>query len=182
MARIDLRAVALQACEAGRELHSGTAIRSSVPDGPVMIDGDERLLVRLLSVLIDNAARHGASADGVELAIAATPDGPVVLTISDRGPGFTDDLRARAGEYFARSDASRNRHFGGTGLGLVLASRIAAAHRATLDLGNRHGGGAEVRIVFGSGRVAGGGVAPLIIRSWRPGMKLPDGTASREDR
>ena len=54
-------------------------------------------------------------------------EGWAVITVADQGPGIPPELRSRLFDRFARGPGST-----GLGLGLYLASRVAAAHGGTL--------------------------------------------------
>jgi len=102
----------------------------------------------LLKNLLSNALRYSKPEDGlVELAVSAT-DGELVMTVSDHGPGLPKDQADHLGEPFYRSDASRTRDTGGTGLGLYLSTLVAKAHGGSLTLVDTENDGAsfEVRI------------------------------------
>lgn len=123
-------------------------IRVSVPDEPITAYVDEARITLLLKNLIGNALRYSKPEDGlVELAVSATAN-ELVFTVTDQGPGLPADQVARLGEPFYRSDASRARESGGTGLGLYLATLVAKAHDGSLCLldTNNHGASFEVRI------------------------------------
>jgi two-component system OmpR family sensor kinase len=70
------------------------------------------------------------------------------MSVADKGPGLSKDQAEHIGEPFYRSDASRTRESGGTGLGLYLATLVANAHGGSLTLldTNDHGASFEVRI------------------------------------
>jgi len=88
----------------------------------------------MLKNLVGNALRYSTPGDGpVELTIHGT-DGSVEFRVRDQGPGIPADQRAHIGEPFYRSDASRARETGGTGLGLYLARQVARAHGGELSL------------------------------------------------
>ena len=76
----------------------------------------------------------------------------LVFTIRDHGPGIPPEQVEHIGEPFYRSDPSRARHTGGTGLGLYLATLVARAHGGSLGLKDIDGPGAcfEIRIPLGS--------------------------------
>ena len=119
-----------------------------LPDEPITACVDEARITLLLKNLIGNALRYTKPEDGlIELAVSATND-ELVMTVTDRGPGLPEDQVARLGEPFYRSDASRARESGGTGLGLYLATLVANAHEGTLSLLDTDNQGAsfEVRI------------------------------------
>jgi signal transduction histidine kinase len=88
----------------------------------------------MLKNLVGNALRYSTPTDGpVELSINGT-NGEIEFRVRDHGPGIPTDQRAHIGEPFYRSDASRARETGGTGLGLYLARQVARAHGGELSL------------------------------------------------
>ena len=123
-------------------------ISLSLPDEPITANLDEARITLLLKNLIGNALRYTKPEDGmVELAVSETAD-ELIITVTDHGPGLPEDQVARLGEPFYRSDASRARESGGTGLGLYLATLVANAHDGSLCLldTDDHGASFEVRI------------------------------------
>lgn len=103
---------------------------------------DALLLRRALDNLIDNAGRY---AGAVELR-AAQVDARVQLDIMDRGPGIPAEDRERLLQPFQRSETSRSRTTGGTGLGLAVAANAARSHAGHLQLLQREGGGLIARL------------------------------------
>lgn len=55
----------------------------------------------------------------------------VRLSVTDNGPGFADNVLARAAEPYVTTKAT------GTGLGLAVVKKIAEEHRAKLEVSNR---------------------------------------------
>jgi signal transduction histidine kinase len=86
------------------------------------------LAMRLLHVLYENAV--GASAPRApSITTRASNEGSrVVIEVSDDGPGIPPELAPRIFEPLVTGRA------GGTGLGLALAKRIAAAHAGSVTL------------------------------------------------
>jgi signal transduction histidine kinase len=106
----------------------------------ITVQGDPRAYLDaariqlMLKNLIGNALRYSAPDDGpVELSITAD-ETHVEFRVRDHGPGIAPEQRAHIGEPFFRSDASRTRDTGGTGLGLYLARQVARAHGGELKL------------------------------------------------
>ena len=89
------------------------------------IDADPNLLEQLFENLFRNAIEHAG--DDVDISVESLQNGFVV---GDDGPGLPDD---RIDELFEPgvSDGS-----GGTGLGLTIVKRIAAAHGWSVDARN----------------------------------------------
>ena len=106
----------------------------------ITVTGEQRVrldgarIELMLKNLVGNALRYSAPTDGpVELTIHASSE-QVEFRVRDHGPGIPADQRAHIGEPFYRSDASRARETGGTGLGLYLARQVARAHGGDLLL------------------------------------------------
>ncbi len=129
-------------------LREAERISVSLPAEPVTAHVDEARITLLLKNLIANALRYSRQEDGlVELTVSAI-DSELVMTVTDHGPGLSQDQAEHIGEPFYRSDASRARESGGTGLGLYLATLVANAHGGSLKLLDTEDQGAsfEVRI------------------------------------
>ncbi|MQA39337.1 sensor histidine kinase [Rugamonas aquatica] len=87
------------------------------------MQGDPRLLRRLLRNLLENAHRHGVPPAHVNIAIA---DGTATLAVWDSGPGIPEEEFERVFEPFYRRRGTRDNS--GAGLGLALVRQIARRH------------------------------------------------------
>jgi two-component system, OmpR family, sensor histidine kinase BaeS len=95
-------------------------------DEPVRLRGDGARVAQVIDNLVGNAIRytpeHGSVRVGLE------PRGDLArVSVSDTGPGLTQDQLAQVFERFYRVDASRSRDVGGSGLGLAIAKALAQA-------------------------------------------------------
>lgn len=116
-----------------------------VPNGPVPITGDDRLLSELLSNLIDNALRYCSAAGRVSVIVEAGPQPR--LAVQDDGPGIPEDERAKIFERFYRVPGSSG---DGCGLGLAIVEEIARLHSSTVEVGpGSDGHGSRFAVVFG---------------------------------
>lgn len=105
------------------------------------------LLLDLLCNLVQNAAK--ASAPGAPVLVLCAQAGDVVtLTVADRGCGIPPELIPRVTEPFYMVDKSRARRQGGSGLGLALCQRIAAAHGSALRIESEPGRGTRVSVTL----------------------------------
>ena len=114
------------------------ALDLAIADG-ITVRGDRHLLFQCIANLTDNAIKF--SAEGGQITITAGPatDGEMIeVVVADRGPGIPEALKPRVLERFFRIEAARNRP--GSGLGLSLATAIAARHDGTLVLEDNHPG------------------------------------------
>jgi hypothetical protein len=97
------------------------------PDLPLVL-ADPEAMKRALGNLIDNAAEAMQNSLHRELRVdtCLLPSGMVELTVSDSGPGLTDDMRERL---FLPYFSTKQR---GTGLGLAIAAKIVQEHQGTI--------------------------------------------------
>lgn len=113
------------------------------PAEPAQVNGDELLLTRAVTNLLDNALRH--TPDGGAVRVTWREDGDrVSFTVTDTGPGFDPHDLPHLFEPLYRGEASRSRKTGGAGLGLTIARRILQAHGGDLVAANLPTGGAEL--------------------------------------
>jgi signal transduction histidine kinase len=102
---------------------------------------EARRVERILDNLIDNADKYGG---GVVRLAAAVRDDELVITVDDDGPGIPPEERAVVFDRFARGRTSSARGAAqGTGLGLSLAARHAAAHGGRISVSDHQGRGAR---------------------------------------
>ena len=96
------------------------------------VSGDGEKLRRLLSILLDNAAKYGAAGEGIVLSLKAER-GQAILSVANGSGGhpIPPEELPRLFERFYRADASRGEQ-SGFGLGLPIAQAIAREHHGTL--------------------------------------------------
>jgi signal transduction histidine kinase len=101
---------------------------------------DRTLLDRVLSNLLDNAARHGAAGGRVALDAEGDDEG-LVIALDDAGPGIPEHDRERVFERFVRLE--RSQRGGSGGLGLALARAVARRLGGQLGVEGSELGGAR---------------------------------------
>jgi len=113
-------------------------IQHLAPDLPLVL-ADPEATKRALGNLIDNAAEAMQQSLFRELRIATAllPSGMVELTVSDTGPGLTDEMRERL---FLPYFSTKQR---GTGLGLAIAAKIIQEQQGTIRAEKNHPAGAK---------------------------------------
>ncbi len=109
---------------------------------------DPRRFEQLVVNLVDNADKHGGGA--VRIGLDVGPDG-LVLEVDDEGPGVPADERSLVFDRFARGRAASARGGSeGTGLGLAIVAQHVSAHRGSVEVLDRPGGGARFRVTLPS--------------------------------
>ena len=118
-----------------RTLSAAKSIALSVESsGELPVVADESLLSRMLLNLLDNAIKYTPAGGKVTVATRHGAAGPEI-TVSDNGPGISQELQPRIFERFFRADQARTRgNSDGAGLGLSIAKWIAEAHHGSLEL------------------------------------------------
>ncbi|MDD9205792.1 ATP-binding protein [Georgenia sp. 10Sc9-8] len=92
-----------------------------------VLNADHDRLIQVLTNLLDNALRHTPAGGHVHLA-ADTADEIVQLRVSDTGQGIAAGHLPHLFERFYRADTARDRHHGGSGVGLAIVRAIIDAH------------------------------------------------------
>jgi two-component system sensor kinase len=108
---------------------------------------DPALLRRLLEELLDNAVKFGAG----RVEVGWDPDAGAYV-VADDGIGVAGELPAQAYAIFGRLHARDA--YAGTGAGLAIARRIAAAHGGRVWVTGRDGGGACARFTLSGASTA----------------------------
>ena len=96
----------------------------------VTVLGDREKLRQVIAALLDNAVKYGAAGGTITLTLQKT-DRQARLTVANPGEPIPQEQLRHLFERFYRADASRGEQ-SGFGLGLPIASAIAAEHRGTL--------------------------------------------------
>ncbi|TGB13965.1 HAMP domain-containing sensor histidine kinase [Streptomyces sp. MZ04] len=105
------------------------------------IPGVPARLSRLLTNLLDNAAKFSPPGTPVEVTLTRT-----ALTVRDHGPGIAPEDLPYVFDRFYRAEKARA--LPGSGLGLAMARQIAHAHGAELTAEAAPGGGAQFKLTL----------------------------------
>ncbi|ENX41858.1 two-component sensor histidine kinase AdeS [Acinetobacter sp. NIPH 2100] len=95
---------------------------------------DSRRIEQILIALIENAIRY-ANAGTLKISTQWVAD-DWVLKIEDQGPGIAPEYQQDLFDPFFRLEQSRNKEFGGTGLGLAVVHAIVIAHKGSIEYSN----------------------------------------------
>ncbi|MCU4576356.1 two-component sensor histidine kinase AdeS [Acinetobacter courvalinii] len=100
----------------------------------IQVHCDRRRIEQVLMALIDNAIRY---ANAGKLNISLTKDAQNwILQVADAGPGIAAQYQQDLFNPFFRLEQSRNKEFGGTGLGLAVVHAIVIAHKGSIEYSN----------------------------------------------
>ncbi len=137
-------------------------LNGAVPGDPLEIDTDSTLLEQALNNLVDNAIRYNHAGGHVAVVLDESDRG-FILSVTDDGPGVSDEeLERLTARWFRGSDA-RTRRPDGKGLGLAIARESCARLGLRLALSRPPDGGLRAEIRGDCQAAAGpplGGMAP----------------------
>jgi two-component system sensor histidine kinase CiaH len=108
---------------------------------------DAERLHQLTVLLLDNAFKYTAAGDRVWVTVKITSN-DWSLAVGNSGPTISAADKAHIFERFYRSDPSRNRQTGGSGLGLSIGQWIVTAHRGKLTVSDAQPQGAVFTAKF----------------------------------
>lgn len=107
-------------------------------DGP-LVNVDPGLLRRIIENLVRNVMQHTPDGSPIIINTDSNSTGSNI-TVEDAGPGVADGIKDRVFDPFSSGKA------GGSGLGLALVQRFAAAHGGRAWVEDVPGGGARFRV------------------------------------
>ncbi|MGB6207005.1 sensor histidine kinase [Mycobacterium sp.] len=127
--RVDLLALASDAVHDAQAVAPNRKITMEVLDGPGIPEvlGDEPRLRQVLGNLMTNALEHTPESADITVRVGTDAD-DAILEVVDEGPGMSQQDALRIFERFYRTDSSRARISGGSGLGLSIVDSLVNAH------------------------------------------------------
>lgn len=150
MQAVDMRDVARRSFEALQlaPFAEGHDLAASLPDAPVIVDGDPIRLEQVVGNLLNNAVKYTPRGEPIRLVVDRTATDAIV-TVWDHGIGIAADMLPRVFNVFTQAERSRHRAQGGLGLGLALVRALVERHGGTVSArsaGLGHGSEFTVRL------------------------------------
>lgn len=106
----------------------------------IFVKADRLKIQQVLVNLIDNSIKYGKSGGKTTISIFHLLD-QILIEVTDNGLGIEEKNVARVFERFYRTDQSRSRDIGGSGLGLSIVKHIMEAHEQTVNARSTEGVG-----------------------------------------
>lgn len=135
-------------CEASLRLvrttaqHKRHTLEFDCPPDVPLIGADGRRLKQILVNLLSNAVKFTPDGGRVRLEVVpATAPAEIHFRVVDTGIGISAEEQVRLFQPFHQIDGALNRRHSGTGLGLVLARRMAELHGGRITLESAPGRG-----------------------------------------
>lgn len=113
----------------------------------IKISGVEGRISQLIVILLDNAFKNTQPGGRITLTLSAQ-HGKAMIEVSDTGTGIPEKQLEHIFERFYRTDTSRARDQGGSGLGLSIARSIVRENKGVIDVNSKIGSGATFTVQF----------------------------------
>ncbi len=119
----------------------------------VLINGDLTRLKQVVLNLVSNAIKFSPEGGVVNIDMQPSHNLQLVISIRDAGVGIKLEDIERVFEPFAQGEQGADRKFGGMGLGLAIARKIARLHGGEVTLDGKLGIGTQANIILPPDRV-----------------------------
>lgn len=143
-----LNDLAEECCRTIRESAEKKKITVALETGEdISMSGDEGMVRRLITNLLDNAVKYTPENGGISMNIALENKN-VKIIVTDSGVGISEDDAVRVFERFYRVDKARPHADGGSGLGLAIVKLIVEAHGGEIRLDSKPGSGSVFTVTL----------------------------------
>lgn len=132
----------------------GLVIEAQLPPELGAISADQIRFKQIVFNLLSNAVKF--TDQGSITLTAAVEDGALHLAVADSGIGIRAEDMERIFVEFSQVDESHTRRHEGTGLGLALSQRLAAAHGGRIWAESEYGRGSTFHVWLPLQKPAGG--------------------------
>jgi PAS domain S-box-containing protein len=131
---VEVAAVIGQAVEAVRPFIEARrhALTVSLPQDPILIEGDEVRLIQVVTNLLNNAAKYTPEGGRIWLTLSRG-NNEAAISVRDTGEGIPDTLLPHLFKPFTQAQHTLDRSQGGLGLGLTIVKRIVELHGGWID-------------------------------------------------
>lgn len=113
----------------------------------ITIFADRLMFAQMLRNFIENAIKYNVP--NGQIRISAEAKGSVLnISVQDTGIGIPEEEKPYIFEPFYRIEGSRNKHYGGTGLGLALAKEVIQLYLGNVTVADVNPEGSVFTITF----------------------------------
>jgi signal transduction histidine kinase len=132
---------AIAAIDKGRDR---VALEVVEPESAPAMKSDRRKIAKILGALLNNAFKFTHEGK-VRVALQTSAD-RAIYTVEDTGIGIPEDAQRYVFEEFRQVDGTMTRRYGGSGLGLTLARRLALFLGGEINLASTVGVGSTFKV------------------------------------
>lgn len=143
--QFDFKEVARETSDLLSDFAGKKNLKIVLPENELIIDGDKRMLLQVLTNLVSNAIKFSPEGETITISARELENG-FEFTVRDRGKGIAEENRERVFETFeqgSRADAKQ-----GTGLGLAICKLIIEAHDGKIWIEEGENGSGSAFVAF----------------------------------
>ena len=144
--------VAAKMCRDAAEKADVTII-ARIVEG-IELKGDITRIKQVLINLITNAVKFSPPGGLVQVSFERTESGGLAIAVRDDGAGIHQEDLKRIFEPFTQAEEGTSRRFGGMGLGLSIARKIALLHGGNVTMESEYGVGSTARFILPAWRIS----------------------------
>ncbi len=128
---------------AARSKEKGLMLVQRIDPGlPAELRGDSHRLRQIIINFLSNACKF-TEAGSITVTVQAASSTHLRFAVRDTGIGLSAPQQAKLFQAYAQADASTARHYGGTGLGLMICKQLAQLMQGDIGVNSSKGQGAE---------------------------------------
>ncbi|CAB4583543.1 unannotated protein [freshwater metagenome] len=145
---VNIRSAVEEVVASARAAGPEHPISISIPDGDIYILGDGNRVHQVIANLLANARTHTPVGTAISVVVTQDDNG-TSISVTDKGPGLSNQDQERIFERFFRADPSRTRTTDeGSGLGLSIVDAVMRAHGGRVSVTSKLGEGATFTLFF----------------------------------
>ena len=116
----------------------GLDVDADIPDGSIMVLGDNDLITQVIYNLLENAAKFARAGSALYLGVT-TLNGKALVSVRNEGDTIPAEEIPLLFERFHKSDKSRSEDKDGVGLGLYVVKTILEQHKEHIAVTSENG-------------------------------------------
>ncbi len=145
---VNIRSAVEEVVASARAAGPEHPISISIPNGDIYILGDGNRVHQVIANLLANARTHTPVGTSISVVVTQDDNG-TSISVTDKGPGLSNQDQERIFERFFRADPSRTRTTDeGSGLGLSIVDAVMRAHGGRVSVTSKLGEGATFTLFF----------------------------------
>jgi signal transduction histidine kinase len=143
---LDMKDIIDEVCKETRMIDTKHTIECSAEDD-APIRGSRKLVKQLIRIIVDNSIKFTPAEGYIRLSLKKSMKN-IMIIIEDTGAGIPEEDIPHIFDRFYRSDKSRTKQSGGSGLGLSIAKWILDQHDADVLVTSKVGEGTRTSLFF----------------------------------
>ena len=148
MEPVDVTTLIKEAVASARAAGPDHEISVELSDDDLFVLGDSLRIHQVIANLLANARVHTPAGTKISVSVKQDDLG-TSISVSDNGPGLSEESQKKIFERFYRADPSRVRNgVEGTGLGLSIVDAVMNAHGGNVKVESELGKGATFTLFF----------------------------------